>query len=102
MFLDSLQLLLVSRFLINLRQVDAHLGAPDRSLSSESSGLRFERGIADSIVGNMGETLEHGAPGDFEEDSTDDEAWTRSASPAPSAQTDGQERPAGKEMTAFV
>lgn len=59
----SLTPILISRFILNLRQVGEANKPPSRP--SRMASIVFR--IQESIVGNMGESLEHGPGGDGEE-----------------------------------
>lgn len=59
----SLTPILISRFIFNLRQV----GEADKPPSRPSRMASIVFRIQESIVGNMGESLEHGFRGDGED-----------------------------------
>lgn len=60
--LCSIQPILISRFLLNLRQVDAHKGPAEAASLSSFSVPNFRIPTIHTFVGNMGEPLEYEAP----------------------------------------
>ena len=64
----SLQPILVSRFLVNLRQADVPEGSGAVARFSQFSVPNFRVPTMQTIVGNMGEPHEHGVREDYEEE----------------------------------
>lgn len=77
--MHSMQPILISRFLINLRQADRPDNMTEISRFSKFSIPNFHVPTTASIVGDMGEPLEHGLS-DIEDDRTEQEAGLTSAS----------------------
>lgn len=66
----SIQPILISRFLLNLRQVDAHKGPAEAASLSSFSVPNFRIPTIHTFVGNMGEPLEYEAPNSDERSRT--------------------------------
>ncbi len=63
----SLQPILISRFLLNLRQVGASQDPQNTTVSRFSIPALRVPTLASSAMGNMGEDLDHGYTGDVDE-----------------------------------
>lgn len=75
--ISSMQPLLVLRFLINLRQVNpssiSELDSSDRGHTHLSaSSVKFRGSTTQSVIGNMGESLDDGLQDSLEEDGVDE------------------------------
>ncbi|GJE99221.1 hypothetical protein PsYK624_154710 [Phanerochaete sordida] len=68
--LQSLPIVLIQRFMLNLRQIDPQ--ATKSSAAAGLSGSRLSFRIPSGFLGNLGEPLEHGA-GEELEDETEEE-----------------------------
>ncbi len=75
---DSLEPILISRFLLNLRQVGSPEIESQEAFNSQFSVPRFRIPTLVSFLGNMGEELDHGGPA--EELEVDDETENISGS----------------------
>ena len=66
--------ILVNRFMLNLRQIDTKNGTQNAGRVSNFSEPQFRAATADSIFGNFGEPLDHGASlrGDTDEGEGED------------------------------
>ncbi|THG94777.1 hypothetical protein EW026_g6758 [Hermanssonia centrifuga] len=60
--IGTLQPILISRFLLNLRQVGSPEIDSQEAFSSQFSAPGFRVPTLASIIGNMGEDLDHGGP----------------------------------------
>ncbi|PSS32242.1 hypothetical protein PHLCEN_2v2011 [Hermanssonia centrifuga] len=66
--ISTLQAILISRFLLNLRQVGSPEIDSQEAFNSQFSVPGFRVPSLSSIVGNMGEDLDHGGPAEEVED----------------------------------